>query len=500
MAPTALEARQADDYWKRQHAQFSSFRGAVSLAVSCILLLFLRSLRIGSIPVVLFVLLPGYLVVIVGFAIASRSAYFTVLRYWTLAVEAVKSTPPLSDAKDKAPSQAADGLRQRKGYLAPDGLQLPGTGSKPPGIVYGTNVAPAASPTTISTEDELRAFQASTSATTSDPAEEPHLNFGFGMEMSSAINPNGLYNTLYTAMKPTMKAPVRKELESALSSAPHVDKAIEVLASCRIKTRRMGDLCDRLRTVLAQHLQDVLGSFLTNVDELVQCGLRREMLLGEITVQPILTVLMPGATEPSTFHQIALTDLLTACRTDPVFLSKTRPNVHLLREYETFMKYFDVKEEYSKAYCIQRLKTLAEDGFLGQYRWDSGGAWKGKPWSKDANLPTDAELIMNLFCAMLDDVLPAVSDTDRPFRRAHYAPVPPTKSASIRGMFLIYYSQPLPPNFKVIANGQVREILPGKTNVFQSIILFLHAIKQFKSGHLSNINLHILLEEIFESS
>ncbi len=84
----------------------------------------------------------------------------------------------------------------------------------------------------------------------------------------------------------------------------------------------------------------------------------------------------------------------------------------------------------------------------------------GKAWTKEANLPTDAELIMNLFCAMLDDVLPAVSDNDRPFRRAHYAPVPPTKSASIRGMFLIYYSQPSPPNFKVIANGQVREILP----------------------------------------
>ncbi|OQS03829.1 hypothetical protein THRCLA_03878, partial [Thraustotheca clavata] len=383
--------------------------------------------------------------------------------------------------------------------LAPEGIELPTVKNKSPEIVYGTYVPPKKSKVSFTTEEELNALQPQNTNQVHDPSEEANLNFGFGMEMSSAINPNGLYTQSYAVMKPTVKAPVRKELESALSSAPHVEKALEVLNQCRLKPRVMGDLCDRLRQVLAQHLQDVLSSFTQNMDELVLSGLRREMLLGEITVQPVLTVVMPGSTEPTTFHQIALHDLLSACRTDPLFLSKTRPNVHLLREYETFMKYFDVKEEYNKAYCIQRLKTLAEDGFLGQYRWDSGGSWKGKPWSKEANLPTDAELIMNLFCAMLDDVLPAVSDTDRPFRRAHYAPVPPTKSASIRGMFLIYYSQPTPPNFKVIANGQVREILPGKTNVFQSIILFLHAIKQYKSGHLGNINLHILLEEVFES-
>ncbi|KDO31107.1 hypothetical protein SPRG_04246 [Saprolegnia parasitica CBS 223.65] len=496
MASTsALEARQADAYWKRQHAQFSSFRGAVALLVSMALLYLLGALGARSVPVVLFVLLPGYLMALICLAISGRSAYFALQRLSTLVLEATQSSP--AGAKKDTSSPAADGLRQRKGFMAPEGLALPTTETKAPGIVYGTHIVKTSTPATISTNAELRAFQ--TPASSADLVEEAHLNFGFGMEMSSAINPNGLYSQAYAVMKPTMKPPVRKELESALSSAPHMEKALEVLAECRLKPRQMGDICDRLRQVLAQHLQDVLVSFLQNVDELVACGLRREMLLCEITVQPLLSVVMPGATEPTTFHQIALHDLLNACRADPLFVSKTRPNVHLLREYETFMKYFDVKEEYSKAYCIQRLRTLAEDGFLGQYRWDSGGAWKGKAWTKEANLPTDAELIMNLFCAMLDDVLPAVSDNDRPFRRAHYAPVPPTKSASIRGMFLIYYSQPSPPNFKVIANGQVREILPGKTNVFQSIVLFLRAIRQFKSGHLGNINLHILLEEIFES-
>ncbi|RHZ10888.1 hypothetical protein DYB26_012565 [Aphanomyces astaci] len=260
----------------------------------------------------------------------------------------------------------------------------------------------------------------------------------------------------------------------------------------------MGNLCDTLRHVLAQHLQDVLGNFAQNMDELSKLGLRRDMLVDVAAVHPVVSIHVPGEPAPRSIPNVSMKHVIDMARSEPVFASRARPNVHLLREYESLIKYFDVKEDYSTAYAIHRLQTLGEDGFLGPYRWDSGGKWKGKPWTKDAMLPSDAELIMNLFCAMLDDVLPATSDTDRPFRRAHYAPSPPTKSASIRGMFLIFCSQVSPPNFKVIANGAVWEILPGKTNVFQAIVLFLHAVKTYKSGHLGNINLHVLLEEIFD--
>ncbi|RHY32363.1 hypothetical protein DYB32_003159 [Aphanomyces invadans] len=333
-------------------------------------------------------------------------------------------------------------------------------------------------PPIISTEAELIPYQPqATSNGDDDFGEAAKLNFGFGMEMSSAINPNGLYAHTYAVMKPSAKPPVRKELESALSSAPHVDKAHEVLAECRMKSHHMGNLCDTLRHVLAQHLQDVLGTLAQNMDELSKLGLRREILVDLSTVHPMLSIQVPGEPTPRTIPNLSMKSLINMARTEPAFASRARQNVHLLREYETLMKYFDVKEEYSSAYAIQRLQTLGEDGFLGPYRWDSGGKWKGKPWTKDSMLPSDAELIMNLFCAMLDDVLPATCDTDRPFRRTHYAPSPPTKSASIRGMFLIFCSQVSPPNFKVIANGAVWEILPGKTNVFQAIVLFLHAVK-----------------------
>ncbi|ETW05861.1 hypothetical protein H310_03519 [Aphanomyces invadans] len=492
-----LTKRHNEAHAARLQNQYSSSRGAMGFLLMVLLLVVLPHLTASISSTVLsfvFVFLPGYSVALISGLVAVKAAYIAVIYQWSLFSTPTDSANSSSTKRTEsgAAAQADNGLRQRKfvvpevvGEMSPiETLRVDGKLSNPP---------------IISTEAELIPYQPqATSNGDDDFGEAAKLNFGFGMEMSSAINPNGLYAHTYAVMKPSAKPPVRKELESALSSAPHVDKAHEVLAECRMKSHHMGNLCDTLRHVLAQHLQDVLGTLAQNMDELSKLGLRREILVDLSTVHPMLSIQVPGEPTPRTISNLSMKSLINMARTEPAFASRARQNVHLLREYETLMKYFDVKEEYSSAYAIQRLQTLGEDGFLGPYRWDSGGKWKGKPWTKDSMLPSDAELIMNLFCAMLDDVLPATCDTDRPFRRTHYAPSPPTKSASIRGMFLIFCSQVSPPNFKVIANGAVWEILPGKTNVFQAIVLFLHAVKTYKSGHLGNINLHVLLEEIFD--
>ncbi|KAF0686122.1 Aste57867_22087 [Aphanomyces stellatus] len=501
-----LTKRQNEAYLARLQRQYSSPRGTIAFVLMAALLLILPYFGSSTLGL-LFIVLPGYAVALISALVVLKSLYVAVVKQWSalqwqgrpcfrflgiVVIVVVGACRRKQRLRRRPPPRIPfpRGCVSVNVLVVPEAVDIPRTAS-------ASHRHAALSAPIVSTDEELRAYQPRPS--TVDDDVEAKLNFGFGMEMSSAINPNGLYAQTYAVMKPTAKPPARKELESALSSAPHVDKALEVLAECRLKPRHMGNLCDTLRHVLAQHLQDVLGNLTQNMDELMKMGLRRDLLVDFSAVQPVLSIQVPGEQAPRTLRNVSMKMLLNMCRAEPVFASKTRPNVHLLREYETLMKYFDVKEEYSTAYAIQRLQTLGEDGFLGPYRWDSGGKWKGKPWTKESLLPSDAELIMNLFCAMLDDVLPATCDTDRPFRRAHYAPSPPTKSASIRGMFLIFCSQSMPPNFKVIANGTVWEIVPGKTNVFQAIVLFLHAVKQFKSGHLGNINLHVLLEEIFET-
>ncbi len=55
------------------------------------------------------------------------------------------------------------------------------------------------------------------------------------------------------------------------------------------------------------------------------------------------------------------------------------------------------------AYVLQRLKTLADDGYLGAFSWEAGGRYNGQAWTTD--LPTDAEIAMHVFCCWGDALL-----------------------------------------------------------------------------------------------
>ncbi len=55
------------------------------------------------------------------------------------------------------------------------------------------------------------------------------------------------------------------------------------------------------------------------------------------------------------------------------------------------------------AYVLQRLKTLADDGYLGAFSWEAGGRYNRRAWATD--LPTDAEIAMHVFCCWGDALL-----------------------------------------------------------------------------------------------
>lgn len=56
-------------------------------------------------------------------------------------------------------------------------------------------------------------------------------------------------------------------------------------------------------------------------------------------------------------------------------------------------RYFDLATGGSKQYVMHRLRVLARDGYLGRFRWEGGGSWKGNDWSTER--PNDAMVSIN---------------------------------------------------------------------------------------------------------
>ena len=51
------------------------------------------------------------------------------------------------------------------------------------------------------------------------------------------------------------------------------------------------------------------------------------------------------------------------------------------------------------SYIASRVATLAEGSCLGEFVWNRGGGWQGKPWTPD--LLTDSALVFYLFASYL---------------------------------------------------------------------------------------------------
>ena len=47
---------------------------------------------------------------------------------------------------------------------------------------------------------------------------------------------------------------------------------------------------------------------------------------------------------------------------------------------------------------------LGEDSCMGAYHWKSGSDYRGRSWDQD--LPTDAQIVMHVFCTYMDSRLP----------------------------------------------------------------------------------------------
>ncbi|KAJ0397460.1 hypothetical protein ATCC90586_000249 [Pythium insidiosum] len=348
--------------------------------------------------------------------------------------------------------------------------------------------------------------------------------FGAGSSASAGADSYGIYGgvgamlpRVYQAsgFDPSLRDASEDKDEDALttSSSPQVAWAqLEDLGLAML----MHLYVRNIRRLLACHVKDFVEAFVQNALELNECGVMSDVLLRRVPSQALLcppsvaadattTAGVPPPPSPQ-LTNVSLSDMLHGLTRHPAFRSRTRAGVHLFEEHMTFEKYLNVGEatsaEFSslerQQYVLERLILLSKDRNLDRFRWNKGGAtWKGKDWS-DA-LPSDAEILMNVFSCILDNALPAENERDRPFWRSYFLGKPPRRPFTSRMRSRLYFVQTVarPPHFKVLVKGAVREIVPGEENCFHAIVVYLHAVKKAKAGYLESINLHRIIESVF---
>uniref|UniRef100_A0AAV1TW85 Transmembrane protein n=1 Tax=Peronospora matthiolae TaxID=2874970 RepID=A0AAV1TW85_9STRA len=284
------------------------------------------------------------------------------------------------------------------------------------------------------------------------------------------------------------------------SSLPHI--AWQQLEEWGLATF-MHLYCRNIRRLLAYHVKDVVEAFLENASALNECGVMADVLLRRVPSQALLCP--PGQTNQMT--NVSLSDMLHNLAKSPLFFSKER-GVFLFEEHQSFEKYLNVgnpsSTDYSslerQQYVLERLIMLSKDRSLDRFRWNKGAAWKGKEWTE--NLPTDAEILMNTFCCLMDNMLPADNERDRPFWKSYYFSKGPSRpfTPRVRSRLFLVQTVGRPPHFKALVKGAVREIVPGEENCFHAIVVYLHAVKKMKAGYLESINLHRIIEQVFDVS
>lgn len=142
----------------------------------------------------------------------------------------------------------------------------------------------------------------------------------------------------------------------------------------------------------------------------------------------------------------------------------------------------------NQEYLVSRLKELATGGCLRLFRWDSGGAYKGKAWNSD--LPADAQIISHLFCAYMDTHLPSNPryPEGKSFTGLHFLKTP-SKPTDKKSELCLYQSRTQKPHFKVLVEDTIWELPSGRNNLFHGIVVFLYFAKRNHHGMLERVNL-----------
>nr|XP_042128915.1 transmembrane protein 209 isoform X6 [Peromyscus maniculatus bairdii] len=136
-----------------------------------------------------------------------------------------------------------------------------------------------------------------------------------------------------------------------------------------------------------------------------------------------------------------------------------------------------------------QIGELSQGGCMSSFRWNRGGDFKGRKW--DTDLPTDAAIIMHVFCTYLDSRLPPHPKypDGKTFTSQHFVQTPNKPDVTNENVFCIYQSAVNPPHYELIYQRHVYNLPKGRNNMFHTLLMFLYIIKTKESGMLGRVNL-----------
>lgn len=175
-----------------------------------------------------------------------------------------------------------------------------------------------------------------------------------------------------------------------------------------------------------------------------------------------------------------------------VGLERLKKTAHTIQVAQTIpsllyiIPYFEVSP--NQEYVVQRIRELSKGSCLTEYRWNSGGTFKGKEWNNE--LPSDAVLVMHLLATYLDSQLSPLTRLKgkNPFSVQHLIKYP-EKLKSDNKQVVIFQQSNIPPHYSLKIGKETHNFPKGRNNFFYTVLLFLHHIKTTENGLLESVNL-----------
>ncbi|KAF9124800.1 hypothetical protein BGW39_007885 [Mortierella sp. 14UC] len=143
----------------------------------------------------------------------------------------------------------------------------------------------------------------------------------------------------------------------------------------------------------------------------------------------------------------------------------------------------------NRKFVVERLQAMGP--LLRHFIWDSAGvSWDGgrKAWTPD--LPTDSQLIMHLFTVYMDLSMPAQPSQSYDrflFSYKHYVPMEakPDATTSLQ----IKQTAKYPPNYNLVVDGGMWEVVPKRLNVWYTLVLFIYMVMKEHGGYIGQLNI-----------
>ncbi|CAH8843073.1 unnamed protein product [Trichobilharzia szidati] len=166
--------------------------------------------------------------------------------------------------------------------------------------------------------------------------------------------------------------------------------------------------------------------------------------------------------EKSLIGSSSLTTLQQLCSVRYQYLT-TLP---VLLAFLDFMK--------DQGYLVNRLRELARESCLQEFRWDSGSRSAEWPWKE--HLPSDSIILLHLFATYMDTRMPPHPKclSGRVFSQLNVVRIPDKPDIKSKHNCQFYQVSVQPPQFKLVLNGRIYTFATGQKNLYHAILLFFH--------------------------